>query len=128
MAGEATVISTTYYNGEDGWYLELPSRWIGHIALARQDDSSSEERGVLFYPYTEGAEGEAPQPFLAIYRLTGPNQTIRAQAGDRFVLLTKDDAIYAAEFFQDSGWDCGVDAEELKTLFHLIQPEWVPAY
>lgn len=128
MAGEATVISTTYYNGEDGWYLELPSRWIGHIALARQDDSSSEERGVLFYPYTEGAEGEAPQPFLAIYRLTGPNQTIRAQAGDRFVLLTKDDAIYVAEFFQDSGWDCGVDAEELKTLFHLIQPEWVPAY
>ena len=128
MAGEATVISTTYYNGEDGWYLELPSRWIGHIALARQDDSSSGERGVLFYPYTEGAEGEAPQPFLAIYRLTGPNQTIRAQAGDRFVLLTKDDAIYAAEFFQDSGWDCGVDAEELKTLFHLIQPEWVPAY
>lgn len=128
MSGKSTVISTTYYNGEDGWYLELPSAWIGRIALARQDDSSSGERGVLFYPYTEGTDGEGPRPFLAIYRLTGPNQTIRAHTGGRFVLYTGDDAIYAAEFFTDSGWDCGVDEEELKALFHLIQPEWVPTY
>ena len=128
MEGRATVVSSTYYNGEDGWYLELPETWIGGIALARQDDSSSGERGVLFYPYTEARGGQDPKPFLAIYSLTGPNQSIRANIGNRFTLLQQDDAIYAAEFFSDSGWDCGVGEEELRARFHLIQPEWVPVY
>lgn len=127
--GKPTVVSTTYYNGEDGWYLALPESWQGKISLSRRDSSGSGERGVFFYPYTPGereANAEA-KPFLAIYKLTGPNQATRARAGNRFILLEQDDAIYAAEFGAESGWDCGVDEEGLKGLFHLIQADWTSA-
>lgn len=120
--GTSTVVSTTYYNGEDGWYLIMPENWQGRIALSRLDNSGSGERGVLFYPYTAGGSETtaAPKPFLSIYKLTGPNRMARANAQGRFILLEEDDAIYAAEFHADSGWDCGVDQEGLKALFHLI--------
>ena len=121
LQGNSTVVSTTYYNGEDGWYLEMPERWQGKVALSRLDNTSSGERGVLFYPYAgEQSEGGAAKPFLSIYKLTGPNRMARANAQGRFILLEEDDVIYAAEFHLDSGWDCGVDQESLKTLFHLI--------
>ena len=129
LDGKATVVYTTYYNGEDGWYLILPNEWLGKIALARQDNTGSGERGVLFYPYTVGQGGDSAQgkPFLAIYRLTGPNRVARAHTGERFVLLEQEDTIYAAELHADSGWECGVDQEGLKTLFHLIQTDWQSA-
>ena len=119
--GEATVVSTTYYNGEDGWYLEMPECWQGRVALSRLDNSGSGERGVLFYPYSaQQSEGVAMRPFLSIYRLTGPNRMTRANAEGRFILLEEDDVIYAAQFHDGSGWDCGVDQEGLRALFHLI--------
>ena len=92
------------------------------MALSRLDNTGSGERGVLFYPYSaEQSEGNAaPKPFLSIYKLTGPNRKTRANAEGRFILLDEDDVIYAAEFHTDSGWDCGVDQEGLKALFHLI--------
>lgn len=126
LSGAASVAMITYYNGEDGWYLTLPDSWQGKIALARQDNSGSGERGVLFYPYP-AVENQEPQPFLAIYKLTGPNQTARAHAGNRFVLLSQDDAIYAAEFIDGSGWECGLTEESLTELFHLIQPDLTSA-
>ena len=119
--GEATVVSTTYYNGEDGWYLEMPEGWQGRVALSRLDNSGSGERGVLFYPYSaQQSEGVAMRPFLSIYRLTGPNRMTRANAEGRFILLEEDDVIYAAQFHDGSGWDWGVDQEGLRALFHLI--------
>lgn len=121
--GASTVVSNTYYNGEDGWYLVLPDSWLGKIALARQDSTSSGERGVLFYPYSETGV-QNPGPFLAIYKLTGPNKTARAHIGNRFILLEQDEAIYAAEFLEGSGWDCGVDEDGLTELFHLIQSDY----
>lgn len=126
LDGKANVVYTTYYNGEDGWYLVLPETWQGKIALSRQDNTGSGERGVLFYPYSAG-QGEAntqSRPFLAIYKLTGPNRVARAHTGERFILLEQDDTIYAAELHNDSGWDCGVDQEGIKALFHLIQSDW----
>lgn len=122
LKGNPTVVSTTYYNGEDGWYLVMPENWQGQVALSRLDNTGSGERGVLFYPYSaEQSEGNAaPKPFLSIYKLTGPNRKTRANAEGRFILLEEDDVIYAAEFHTDSGWDCGVDQEGLKALFHLI--------
>ena len=119
--GEATVVSTTYYNGEDGWYLEMPEGWQGRVALSRLDNSGSGERGVLFYPYSaQQSEGVAMRPFLSIYRLTGPNRMTRANAEGRFILLEEDDVIYAAQFHDGSGWDCGVDQEGLRALVQLI--------
>ena len=78
------------------------------------------------YPYP-AVENQEPQPFLAIYKLTGPNQTARAHAGNRFILLSQDDAIYAAEFIDGSGWECGLTEESLTELFHLIQPDLTSA-
>ena len=126
LDGQSTVVYTTYYNGEDGWYLVLPETWQGRIALSRQDNTGSGERGVLFYPYTAGEteRNARSQPFLSIYKLTGPNRVARAHTGVRFILLEEEDTIYAAEFHSNSGWDCGVDQEGLKTLFNLIQSDW----
>lgn len=122
LKGKSTVVSTTYYNGEDGWYLVMPESWQGRVALSRLDNTGSGERGVLFYPYSaeQGEGNAAPKPFLSIYKLTGPNRKSRAYAEGRFILLEEDDVIYAAELHTDSGWDCGVDQEGLKELFHLI--------
>ena len=129
LDGASTVVYTTYYNGEDGWYLILPEAWLGKIALSRQDNAGSGERGVLFYPYTAGQTESNAQsrPFLSIYKLTGPNRVARAHVGERFVLLEQGDIIYAAELHTDSGWDCGVDQEGLTALFHLIQADWQSA-
>lgn len=124
LQGGARVVSTTYYNGEDGWYLILPDSWLGRISLARQDNTGSGERGVFFYPYSTAVSEKSPKPFLAIYKLTGPNKTTRAHIRDRFVLLEQDDVIYAAEFLEDSGWDSGLDQSGLTELFHLIQPDY----
>ena len=122
LKGKPTVVSTTYYNGEDGWYLVMPESWQGKVALSRLDNTGSGERGVLFYPYSaeQGEGGAALRPFLSVYKLTGPNRKTRANAEGRFILLEEDDVIYAAELHADSGWDCGVDQEGLKELFHLI--------
>lgn len=124
LQGTATVVSNTYYNGEDGWYLILPDSWLGKVSLARQDSTGSGERGVFFYPYSE-ADNQNPRPFLAIYKLTGPNKTARARIGNRFILLEQDDVIYAAEFLEGSGWNSGLDQPGLTELFHLIQLDWV---
>lgn len=124
-SGKAWPVFTTYHNVSDGWYLKLPDEWEGKFTLSR-DDSVVGERSVIFSLLPKG-EGSDPVPFLAVYKLTGTNQVIRAQMGDRFTLLQEDDAIYAAEFFKES-WDCGLDEDELAERFDLIRTEWSMEY
>ena len=93
------------------------------ITLAKSNIVSG-ERATTFYYWKDQDPGAAPQEFLTIYKLTGPNRETRSRTGDRFVLMADGDStIYAAEF-KSCDWDCGLDEEGLRELFQLIQPEW----
>ncbi len=120
LEGRGWPVYNTYYNGEDGWYLILPDAWENKIALSRADKSSSGERAVVF-SYWDGGEFSQPEKFLTIYKLTGLNRTTRSKLPGRFILHTESDTIYAAEFAEGAGWDCGLTEETLPDLFRLIQ-------
>lgn len=115
--GSYTVVSTTYYNSADGWYLELPEEWMDQLSLARRDItvSSTNERGVLFY-YCD-------TPFLAICKNTGTNREKNASANGRIVLARDSSAIYSLELF-DSASGLILSAGDLSNQFHLITTDW----
>lgn len=121
IEGEVWPVCTTYHNVQDRWYLVMPEEWEGQLTLSRRDNTVNGERAVVF-SHWRGEESE-PTPFLTIYRLTGANREIRSRIGNRFVLLTESDAIYAAEFHEND-WDCGLNREDLAERFHLIRTEW----
>ncbi len=119
--GRVYPVCTTYHNLQDRWYLVLPEDWMGQLTLSRRDNAVNGERAVVFSHWM-GSETE-PTPFLTIYKLTGINRVTRSHLGKRFVLSTQSDAIFAAEFHENS-WDCGLDPETLTAGFHLIRSEW----
>lgn len=121
IGGKVWPVCTTYHNVQDRWYLILPEEWEGQLTLSRRDNAVNGERAVVFSRW-RGEESE-PTPFLTVYRLTGANREIRSRIGNRFVLLTESDAIYAAEFHENS-WDCGLTRESLGERFHLLRTEW----
>lgn len=121
--GALAVSCVTYHCQTDGWYLVLPDNWPKHIDVARDDSLSHRgERSVVFYYYT-GQEGEDPQPFLTIYRLTGSNREARAKLPGRVTLYSDSTTIYAAALDEDV-WDCGLTQEDLAQRFFLITAAW----
>ncbi|MGF0008493.1 hypothetical protein ACQRBP_14390 [Eubacteriales bacterium SGI.150] len=123
LQGSPIRVFNTYFNDTEGWYLILPDAWDGVITLAKSNIVSG-ERATTFYYWKDQDPGAAPQEFLTIYKLTGPNRETRSRTGNRFVLMADGDStIYAAEF-KSCDWDCGLDEEGLRELFQLIQPEW----
>ena len=124
LSGTHEDVCSTYHNTSDGWYLTLPDRWEGHISLARLDTSTSltVERSIVFYH--QSAPGKRARPFLTIYKNSGSDRQSRSEQGERFLLLSDPDTIYAAEF-HDCGWDCGLDRNGLTERFHLIQADWI---
>lgn len=119
-SGAANPVFTTYHNVIDGWYLIIPDHWKDRITISR-DDSVSGQRTVVFSLWN--GQGEEPTPFLAVYKLTGPNRFTRAELSGRFELGGDSTTIYAAAFFTD-GWDCGVDEVELLQNFRRIISSW----
>lgn len=121
--GSAELVYTTYYNDRDGWYFILPESWEGKITVSRSDVAGG-ERAVIFSYWEQDSEAD-PQPFLAIYALSGDNRYMRANLTGRFRLMPEgagDDVIYAARLIQN-GWDCGLDEEGVRANFALITSE-----
>ena len=96
--------------------MGLPSQWKNVVTLSRQENTAICERAVVF-SYWTGDPAVAPAPFLTIYRLTGNNRDIHAKQDSRFTLWADSETVYAAEF-NDSRWNCGIDADQLAALFH----------
>lgn len=118
--GHARQACVTYHSS-DGWYLDIPPEWEGEIAVERDDrEAYRGERAVVFYHRNN--LGKMVR-FMTIYRLTGNNRTAWAKMGNRELLLSTDQAAYAVEFFKD-GWDCGLDAGQIRERFSLITTEW----
>lgn len=121
--GGSQVVQTTYHNSTDGWYLTVPDSWVRQVTISRDDSRSSQgERAVVFSRWN-GDEDTPPKEFLRIYRLEGENRELRAQRGERFVLLRSSRLIYAAEF-TEIGWDSGVARDTLGSRFALSRAEW----
>ena len=118
--GQRSHVMTTYHNVADSWYLEIPAAWKDKITISRRDQISG-QREVVFSLW-RGEETE-PKPFLSIYRLTGGNRQIQSTSGGRFVLREEENVIYAARFY-DSGWDCGLDQNDLIQSFNTIHSSW----
>lgn len=123
LNGTTTTVGTTFHNVKDGWYLMLPESWEGCIAVQRSDTvtNNDSQRAITFSHWQEGAN--TSEPFLTIYRFGGNNRNIRANQRNRFVLYDGGDVIYAAEFYT-SGWNCGLDRDDLTERFKLIISEW----
>jgi hypothetical protein len=123
LYGDYTVVSTTYYNSADGWYLELPEEWMDRLTLARKDNTlgSINERGIYFYYSIPGQEQD--EPFIAIYKNTGANREKNGTQGDRMVLARDSDAVYSLELFS-SGYELVQSAGSLMDNFHLITADW----
>lgn len=121
--GGSTVTGATYHAVSNGWYLNIPSDWLGKVTVGYDDSRSSRgERAVVFY-YWPDVETTGPRAFLTIYRLTGDNRYSRAQLSGRKVLHADSSTIYCAAMNADS-WDSGVELADVGSLFHLITTEW----
>ncbi|MBP1737445.1 MAG: hypothetical protein H6Q60_1326 [Oscillospiraceae bacterium] len=119
--GRATLVYTTFHNDSEGWYFIVPDAWVGEITITQSSPLLGVQQ-TTFAHWTQ--DGEEPQPFLSIYKLTGSNRYNRAQLDPRFQLLPEtDNAIYVAEFNENS-WQCGLDEDGVISRFELIQSEW----
>lgn len=121
--GASEVAARTYHAAEDGWYLQLPEEWDGQICAARA--AAADETVVTFYiRATEGRQ--EPEPFLRIAAVTGANREVRAVRGNRFILSRRQpETIYTAELLDaNDAWACGITADEVRSAFSLIIPEW----
>ena len=125
--GTRTVTKITYHSG-DSWYLEIPSDWTGKFSMRRQESATI---GVCTVTFARGVDqettGDEPateaEPFLQITCLTGSDRSRQAQQGGRFLLSSTNSTICTGEFLTSS-WDCGLDQESLKALFHADQAGW----
>lgn len=121
--GGSQVVQTTYHNFSDGWYLAVPDNWVSQVTISRDDSRSSQGERAVVFSHWNGNENIPPREFLRVYRLEGENRELRAERGERFVLLRSSRLIYAAEF-TDIGWDSGVARETLGSRFALSRTEW----
>lgn len=122
LDGTANLLSTTYYNSTDGWYLNIPQDWLPGLSLARSDMSEglTNERGILFY---HEEAGQPPELFLSIYKNTGNDQDTRSTMDGRMLLLSTQDATYSIKFYE-TDYDSGFDANDLFGCFHQILTDW----
>ena len=120
-SGTRTTVMSTYHDRENGWYLRLPDEWVGRIYVSRT--AMPEETSVTFFIRDESA-GEL-RPFMRVWLFAGSNRAIQAARGERFVLSTQPEKIYAAELLEaNASWRYGTTQEALKEAFSLIAAEW----
>ncbi len=119
--GKRTIVTTTYHNYSDSWYLILPDSW-GEISL-RREDSDVGERAVVFSFWN--GEGSPVTDFLVIYTLSGENRRELADREGRSVIRSGGETIFAAELrFTPAEWPEGPDLNWLRQNFRPIYSEW----
>ena len=119
--GKRTIVTTTYHNYSDSWYLILPESW-GEISL-RREDSDVGERAVVFSFWN--GEGQPVTDFLAIYTLSGENREELAAREGRSVIHSGGETIYAAELrLSREEWPEAPDMAWLRQNFRPIYAEW----
>ena len=113
----------TYHKYSDSWSLVLPEGWEELITV-RREDSAGGERAVVFSVWN--GEDRTAADFMKIYALSGENRLEAATRGNRQVLKSEDEVIYAAEILPGAqSFEKMVDIQYLRDNFFLIYSEWV---
>lgn len=114
--GNSSVVFTTYQDFTDNWYFVLPDHWVGKVTVMVDAVSATEKRTVF-----SRWNGEKGEPFLTLYKFTGPNRNTRSRQNERrFTLEADDTTIYCAEF-AIGGWNSDLDEAAVKERFKLGQ-------
>ena len=121
--GNVYTVQINYHNLVDGWYLNIPERWVGQITISRDDSQSARGERAVIFSWWNGNPDTPPREFLRIFRLTGSSRGQRAGLGNRFTLQEEADVIFAAQF-TDIGWNCGLNEDNLQDYFSVIRKEW----
>lgn len=104
---------------DDGWTLDIPDEWDGHIGVERAE--SATESRVIFSSCRDGLA----VPFLTVSTLTGESREYAALRGARFVLARQVDTVYTAEITDAVlAASLGVSEQSLREGFSLITQEW----
>ena len=119
--GVKKLVTTTFHDNTDGWYLVLPEEWSGRVTVRRGDNISG-ERTIVF---SELGAGVAVVDVLEIGTLTGDGRATRATKSGRFTLISTDSAIYAGQLLSQGDSKLGVTQEYVKENFHLIYSDWL---
>ena len=117
--GSGERVMTTYQSPDGSWYLEIPDQWTGRFAMTRQENAAEGVRSVTF----ARLEGEEPVPFLTIRSLVGGDRAEHAKETGQFILCADNTTVYTAQLL-DSGWDCGLNEQELSLRFHVGNEPW----
>lgn len=121
--GSSKLVCTTYSNYSDSWLLTLPSSWRDRVTV-RREDSVSGERAIVFSSYS--GDIEDIYDFLTIYTLSGDNRYERANAGNRFIILSEEETIYAAEIISEAPmFGVNISEDFIKNNFKIIYSEWI---
>ncbi len=121
--GGKRLVTTTFNNFADSWYLTLEREWIGHVAVSREEAAGG-ERMIIFSTLND--EGGRGTDFVEIYTLTGENRAERAVADGRFILYEEGETVYAAKILayqEETGLP--VSPQQLRTDFGMTYSEWV---
>ncbi len=104
----------TIVNSIDGYYVTVPDRWWGKIAVAKETEYSL--RTFYYYDAEEETVGEKIG-----YIKTVPSKTYKAEEYEGAITLAEtEDNIYLGMIVDKSG-ELTVTAEELKAMFKLFQ-------
>ena len=120
-SGKRELCASTYHSYTDGWYFTLPTEWRKNLTV-RRESSLPGERATVFS--TVDGSGKRTD-LLTIYTLSDENRIDRAKLNSRFVLLSSQTTIYAAELNTESGTTADENQkQEIIERFHLIYTEW----
>ncbi|MEG2569965.1 MAG: VCBS repeat-containing protein [Clostridia bacterium] len=119
-------VAYTYYSLDSNWKITLPMEWNGKITASRtitQNDFGGEQDRVVFYGYNE--EHGRGEELFSIFMFTGQRRDKLAAEPGRVTLLTRADAVYAAEIKKKVSYG-GYDINEnmIKERFSYRESEW----
>ncbi len=122
VAGERTLVSSTYHCYNDGWYLILPQQWRENLTIRRESGITGERTVVL--SFMDADSGEI-RDLITIYTLSDENRADRAKLDGRFVLLKSETVIYAAKLYTEDGQPpTEQQMQEIIGSFRVIYSEW----
>lgn len=121
--GSRRLVTSTYHNFSDSWYIILPEQWRGYLTVRREDFVRG-ERAVVFSLLDP--ETGAMEDVLRIFTLSGDNRYARARLTGRFVLSDEGATIYAAALYDPpEGFPPVPEKDEIISSFRQIYSDWI---
>ena len=114
--GDETTKLYTYHNHKEGWFMELDAATASRVCVAPKGNGQY-SFGIWNKDRTELSK------LWTLYVLTGEERSAQAAENHRFVLKKTDSVVYAGEL-EDAARLLGVNSDQMKEAFHLIQSDW----